>query len=375
MMREKSMRSALLFLIIGFALSSLTINIGFIGEIQGYLSVWCYLLGLYLLRKEDHYFRICFFIQIYLILTFLFSKVLLYSTPIEEVVTLTWINFAVKSIQDLLIIYACHQYFQAMNWPLTVLLKSLLIMMVIFFNGVESSFVVIIAFIAGAGVIVYQLINCLNEAENHKIQGSLQKIPIFKMLTIFFVSGLIIGVITLYVWPYTTYNYTGEVEPLQIDMPMRDSIVLSNGWQGNIYEYGETTDLYVIHYQGKLSQKCAFVDVTLPTDVFGRLEMNHIMFGNGKQKYDYKELNDNQENMMIFGYSQPRYRVYLNPDDSDFEITIQLTKQNNQENTLGELVFNLVYYPYGEIYSDGRGELQQIVFSVQDGKWLPETKV
>ena len=183
MMREKSMRSALLFLIIGFALSSLTINIGFIGEIQGYLSVWCYLLGLYLLRKEDHYFRICFFIQIYLVLTFLFSKVLLYSTPIEEVVTLTWINFAVKSIQDLLIIYACHQYFQAMNWPLTVLLKSLLIMMVIFFNGVESSFVVIIAFIAGAGVIVYQLINCLKEAENHKIQGSLQKIPIFKMLT------------------------------------------------------------------------------------------------------------------------------------------------------------------------------------------------
>lgn len=111
---------------------------------------------------------------------FLFSKVLLYSTPIEEVVTLTWINFAVKSIQDLLIIYACHQYFQAMNWPLTVLLKSLLIMMVIFFNGVESSFVVIIAFIAGAGVIVYQLINCLKEAENHKIQGHYKKFQYLK---------------------------------------------------------------------------------------------------------------------------------------------------------------------------------------------------
>ena len=367
MTNNNSMKSAFIYLIISFALSLITINIGIIGEIQGYLSVWCYLLGLYLLRKENRFFSICYIMQIFLTLTFIVSKVYSYVTPLELSSTFVWINYIMKSVQQLLIIYACHLLAPSMNVSITLLSLCAMIGIGVLFQGHEIDLLFGFVILSIVFVILYQLIKSLKDVSNLEMKVSLQKIPIVKMIALFLASGLVVGVIGLYTIPYTSYHYTGDSETVKIDMPLIDTIELSDGWSGEIYDYSDETKLYVIRCHMQLPKKTNFIDIEMSRyNGDASFSLSHIIFGNGKKNYQFDEINSN-DNVLLLN-SSLKYRVYLNPDDENFEMTAQFVYDYEEEKTLGEVVCTLTSYPYGKLYKNA-GSVEQGVFQIDNGKW------
>lgn len=365
MTKNNSMKSAFIYLIIGFALSLISIDIGIISDIQGYLSVWCYLLGLYLLRKENRFFSISFLMQIYLTLIFIISRVYPYVTPIELSSTFVWINFIIKSIQQLLIIYACHLLAPSMNVSITLLSLCAVIGIGVLFQGQEIDLLFGFVIFSLVMIIIYQLLKALKDVKNLEMKVSLQKIPIVKMIALFLASGFFVGVLGLYTMPYTAYHYTGDSETVKIDMPLIDTIELSDGWSGEIYNYSDEAQLYVIRCHKQLLQKTSFIDVELPTySEGGAFSLSHITFGNGEKNYQFDEINN--KNIDVLN-TFSTYRVYLNPDDENFEMTVQFTN-HDEEKRLGEVICSLTSYPYGKLYRN-IGIREQGIFFIDNGKW------
>lgn len=367
MTKNNSMKSAFIYLIIGFALSLITINIGIIGEIQGYLSVLCYLFGLYLLRKENRFFSICFIMQIYLTLTFIISSVYPYITPLELSSTFVWINFIMKSVQQLLIIYACHLLAPSMNVSITLLSLCTVIGIGALFHDQEIDLLFGFVIFSLIIVVLYQLIKSLKDVSNLEMKVSSKKKSIVIVFVLFITSSLAIGMLGLYTIPYTSYHYTRDSETVKIDMPLIDTIELSDGWSGEIYDYSDEAQLYVIRYRQSLSKKTSFIDLDVSHfSAHGAFSLEHVVFGNGEKNYQFDELSDNRG--MWLPNSLHKYRVYINPDDENFEMTAQFVYDYEEENTLGEVVCTLTSYPYGRLYKNA-GSSKQVVFYIDNGKW------
>ena len=372
-MLDHSMKSAMKFLITGYILSSIIIQIGFIAEIQEYLSVWCFLFGLYILRKENRIFQLSYAMQIIIMFIFVLSQILLYITPLQIPLSLTWTVFIMSCIRNLIILYGCHLYLPSINLVIVMVCEMTLIVLKIFFQSENIHIVFALIIILLIITVGYQLYKGLKEAEHCSLKNNVSKIPIGKMVSIFLIGGLAISIATLYIWPYLVYKYTDEKQELTVDYQLTDTLTLSNGWKGDIYQYNENANVYVFHYKGKLPKKCSYIEITPPYRVYGgHLSLDYAYFGNGSMNYHYDERYSNGANdFLIFGQQFAGYRIYINPSDDTFEATLQYKENFEEESKYRseEFVFNVCYYEYGKVNKTSQ---QQVIFQSDNLKWRPE---
>lgn len=372
-MFDHSMKMAMKFLMTGYILSSILIRIGFIAEIQEYLSVWCFLFGLYILRKESRIFQLCYAMQIIIMFIFVLSQILLYITPLQIPLSLTWTVFIMSCIRNLMILYGCHLYLPSINLVIVMVCEMMLIVLKIFFQSENIHIVFALIIILLIITVGYQLYKGLKEAEYCSLKNNVSKIPIGKMVSIFLIGGLAISIATLYIWPYLVYKYTDEKQELTVDYQLTDTLTLSNGWKGDIYQYNENANVYVFHYKGKLPKKCSYIEITPPYKAYdGHLSLDYAYFGNGSMNYHYDERYSNGANYpWAFGQQFAGYRIYINPSDDTFEATLQY-KENFEEESkyrLEEFVFNVCYYEYGKVNKTSQ---QQVIFQSDNLKWRQE---
>lgn len=372
MRTDNAMQSSLKFVIAGYILSSITLNVGYFGVIQSFLGTFCILYGLYLLRKENHVFQLCFGIEIIQLILFTLLQIISYLTPLGMPMYLMLIHFMIVCIRNLLLIYAYHSCLPSISLSIGMLCEIALIIVKLFLIGNYMNILFAIIPISLVICVTYQLYKGLKEASHYQSKCIHTRIPIVRIMIVFLISSLIMNYATLYVWPYLSYEYIGEMPQASIDAKLIDTITLSDSFVGKMYYDDENVNIYTFHYKEKLPKKYAYVEIEPPLYSYsGHLFLRQFYFGNGEKEYYYEEVQNHLDDFMFMDTNINKYRIYLNPSDDTFEfqfVYIHSRNEEDNENVFGldEFIFSMNFYEYGKTsYSD----FQQNVFQVEDRKW------
>lgn len=372
MRTDNAMQSSIKFVIAGYILSSITLNVGYFGVIQSLLGSFSLLFGLYLLRKENHVFQLSFGIEIIQLILFTLLQIISYLTPLDMPMYLMLIHFMIVCIRNLLLIYAYHSCLPSISLSIGMLCEIALIIVKLFLIGKNVDILFAVVPILLVICVTYQLYKGQKDARDYQLKCSLDSLPIGRMLVVFLVSCVAMSFATLYIGPYLSYEYIGETQKETIDAKLIDTITLSDSFVGKMYYDDENVNIYTFHYKEKLPKKYAYVEIEPPLYSYsGHLFLRQFYFGNGEKEYYYEEVQNHLDDFMFMDTNINKYRIYLNPSDDTFEfqfVYIHSRNEEDNENVFGldEFIFSMNFYEYGKTsYSD----FQQNVFQVEDRKW------
>lgn len=369
------------FFIVGFIVSSIQFNVGFLPILSTLVSLLCFYLGLRMVRRENKAFFWAFVITIILMIKAFIQAVML-ATTMEYPSVFYLSYFFLKLLQVMLICFGLKQCIPHHKYPIYILFSYIMMQGGLW---IDINEITVILFMIGFISLLYYLLQSQRYLESYQYQLKLSPVKTSEALMSFVylgITGFIVIAITV-ISPFLNYEYVhGNVPEISyevldnIERNNSDSLITQEKDQATIYNYDKDHYLYVYHFQfSDIRQLMTSLVVSIEQQE-GNTEqvVQDIWVSDGNKQYDIqgeKEVIQRLPSQFhSFGYANDYYVVDVSPLVHDLDITITILVGKSEDMTQSQ--YNFVFYfqnGFGYPYSPDRGQYISRSYNSVNGKW------
>ncbi|WP_028043352.1 hypothetical protein [Candidatus Stoquefichus massiliensis] len=369
------------FFIVGFIVSTIQFDVGYLPILSTLVSLLCFYLGLRMVRKENKAFFWAYVITIILMIkTFIQAVILATTMEYPSVFYFTFIFL--KFLQVILICSGLKQCIPYQKYPMYILLSYVMMQVGLW---IDINEITLILFMIGFISLLYHLLQCQKYLVTYQYQLKLAPIKIGEKLMSFCYIGITVIIVMsiTVISPFLNYEYVERTVPEfsyhVLDYQERshsDSLITQEKEQVTIYEYDQDHYLYVYHFQFTDIQQLMTSLVVSVEQQQGNTEqvVQDIWVGDGNKQYQIQSEKEIEHRLPpqfnSFGYANDYYVVDVSPLVHDLDITISILVNKNEDSTQSE--YNFVFYfqnGFGYPYSPDRGLCISRGFHSINGSW------
>lgn len=384
----QQLKSAIQYIITGFLFASLTIDIGWIPEIEGLISVLWFFIGLRMTKGLNRKLKYAYYFSLYFLFAYLFTTIVNVQTPFTIPSYYYTIHAILKVIQMTLIFLGLKENSSSMRLDITLFSYYMICLIGTFFGGDDISFLIWGSVLFFIYIVYHQLKKCKQDAiDCHLVMESNDRVSTGIIMIGYCISLFVAGYIIIWIWPLTSYHYHDLYQLTYHNLEVLDVTDQIEGWDSaTIYSMNDYQNLYVFHKQEKLDKRYAMIDSEIYCN-YGLdnydVEIGLIDFANGEQSYEVNERTPDYfpEIDSFFNSSSSSrryYRVFVNPFDETIHITLEIQAPistiDNEDDEEQSIVVSgeFKYYEYGDTYfGDMHNYKSQSFYAfVYKSKWV-----
>ena len=388
MSETQQLKSAIQYIITGFLFASLTIDIGWIPEIEGLISVLWFFIGLRMTKGLNWKFKYAYYLSLYFLFAYLLTTIVNIQTPLTLPSYYYTTHAILKVIQMTLVFLGMKENSSSMRLDITLFSYYMICLIGTFLGGDDVSFLIWGSVLLFIYIVYRQLKKCKQDAiDCHLVMESNNRISTGVIIIGYCISLFVVGYIFIWIWPLISYNYHDLYKPTYHNLDVLDVTNQIEGWDSaTIYNMNEYQNLYVFHKQEKLDKRYAMIDSEIYCN-YGHdkydVEVGMIDFANGEQSYqideripDYLTQIDSFFNSLSSG--RRYYRVFVNPFDETLNVTLEILapvstiyNEDDEEQSIA-ITGEFKYYEYGDTYfGDMHNYKSQSFYAyVYKSKWV-----
>lgn len=388
MSETQQLKSAIQYIITGFLFASLTIDIGWIPEIEGLISVLWFFIGLRMTKGLNWKFKYAYYLSLYFLFAYLLTTIVNIQTPLTLPSYYYTTHAILKVIQMTLVFLGMKENSSSMRLDITLFSYYMICLIGTFLGGDDVSFLIWGSVLLFIYIVYRQLKKCKQDAiDCHLVMESNNRISTGVIIIGYCISLFVVGYIIIWIWPLISYNYHNLYKPTYHNLDVLDVTNQIEGWDSaTIYNMNEYQNLYVFHKQEKLDKRYAMIDSEIYCN-YGHdkydVEVGMIDFANGEQSYqideripDYLTQIDSFFNSSSSG--RRYYRVFVNPFDETLNVTLEILapvstiyNEDDEEQSIA-ITGEFKYYEYGDTYfGDMHNYKSQSFYAyVYKSKWV-----
>ena len=388
MSETQQLKSAIQYIITGFLFASLTIDIGWIPEIEGLISVLWFFIGLRMTKGLNWKFKYAYYLSLYFLFAYLLTTIVNIQTPLTLPSYYYTTHAILKVIQMTLVFLGMKENSSSMRLDITLFSYYMICLIGTFLGGDDVSFLIWGSVLLFIYIVYRQLKKCKQDAiDCHLVMESNNRISTGVIIIGYCISLFVVGYIIIWIWPLISYNYHDLYKPTYHNLDVLDVTNQIEGWDSaTIYNMNEYQNLYVFHKQEKLDKRYAMIDSEIYCN-YGHdkydVEVGMIDFANGEQSYqideripDYLTQIDSFFNSSSSG--RRYYRVFVYPFDETLNVTLEILapvstiyNEDDEEQSIA-ITGEFKYYEYGDTYfGDMHNYKSQSFYAyVYKSKWV-----
>ena len=262
MSETQQLKSAIQYIIIGFLFASLTIDIGWIPEIEGLISVLWFFIGLRMTKGLNWKFKYAYYLSLYFLFAYLLTTIVNIQTPLTLPSYYYTTHAILKVIQMTLVFLGMKENSSSMRLDITLFSYYMICLIGTFLGGDDVSFLIWGSVLLFIYIVYRQLKKCKQDAiDCHLVMESNNRISTGVIIIGYCISLFVVGYIIIWIWPLISYNYHDLYKPTYHNLDVLDVTNQIEGWDSaTIYNMNEYQNLYVFHKQEKLDKRYAMID-------------------------------------------------------------------------------------------------------------------
>ena len=202
MSETQQLKSAIQYIIIGFLFASLTIDIGWIPEIEGLISVLWFFIGLRMTKGLNWKFKYAYYLSLYFLFAYLLTTIVNIQTPLTLPSYYYTTHAILKVIQMTLVFLGMKENSSSMRLDITLFSYYMICLIGTFLGGDDVSFLIWGSVLLFIYIVYRQLKKCKQDAiDCHLVMESNNRISTGVIIIGYCISLFVVGYIIIWIWP------------------------------------------------------------------------------------------------------------------------------------------------------------------------------